>query len=101
MLSLYGGKLCAALDKQHPRNLFDIKILPDQGGFEEIMRKAFLVYLISHPRPIVELPNPNFVDICDSHEKDFSAMAIERVGYEQLIETRGQLIHLINASNNT
>jgi predicted nucleotidyltransferase component of viral defense system len=26
---LYGGKICAALDRQHPRDLFDIKLLLD------------------------------------------------------------------------
>ncbi len=95
---LYGGKLCAALDRQHPRDIFDIKILLDQDGFEELTRRAFLIYLISHPRPIVELLNPNLVDIRDSYEKDFSAMALEKVDYEQLIETRERLIRLINTS---
>lgn len=29
---LYGGKLCAALDRQHPRDLFDVKLLMDDVG---------------------------------------------------------------------
>ena len=29
---LYGGKICAALDRQHPRDLFDIKLLLDHEG---------------------------------------------------------------------
>jgi predicted nucleotidyltransferase component of viral defense system len=40
MEQLYGGKICAALDRQHPRDLFDVKIpsgkrgihRPDQNG---------------------------------------------------------------------
>ena len=56
---IYGGKICAALDRQHPRDLFDIKLLFGNEGLTDKIRKAFLVYLISHDRPIVELLNPN------------------------------------------
>jgi predicted nucleotidyltransferase component of viral defense system len=44
---LYGGKICAALDRQHPRDFFDLKILIENEGLTEKIRKAFLVYLIS------------------------------------------------------
>jgi hypothetical protein len=95
---LYGGKLCATLDRQHPRDLFDIKILLDREGLGEQTRKVFLIYLISHPRPIVELLDPNLVDIRASYEKDFSVMAVVKIKFEELIETRERLIHLIMAS---
>ncbi len=29
---LFGGKVCAALDRQHPRDLFDVKLLLDDTG---------------------------------------------------------------------
>jgi len=48
---LYAGKICAALDRQHPRDLFDIMMLLRHGTFSAAMRKAFIVYLISHDRP--------------------------------------------------
>lgn len=92
---LYGGKICAALDRQHPRDLFDVKILLDSGGFNEQTRKAFIVHLISHPRPMVELLNPNFIDIREIYEKDFRDMMLEKVEYEELVETRNRLIDLI------
>ena len=38
---LYGGKICAALDRQHPRDLFDIKLLLDNAGLTDAIRKAF------------------------------------------------------------
>jgi len=56
---LYGGKLCAALDRQHPRDLFDVKLLLEGGGILDEIRKAFVVYLASHNRPMNELLNPN------------------------------------------
>jgi predicted nucleotidyltransferase component of viral defense system len=95
---LYGGKICAALDRQHPRDLFDVKTLLDSGGFNEETRKAFIVHLISHPRPMVELLNPSFIDIRAIYEKDFKDMMLEKVEYEELVETRNRLIDLIRNS---
>jgi len=37
---LYGGKICAALDRQHPRDLFDIKMLLDNEGITDKIRTA-------------------------------------------------------------
>ena len=56
---VYGGKICAALDRQHPRDLFDIKYLFDNGGITEEVKDSFIFYLISHNRPVHELLNPN------------------------------------------
>lgn len=47
---LYGGKLCAALDRQHPRDLFEVKLLLNQGALDRSVFEGFLVYLIGHPR---------------------------------------------------
>lgn len=41
MEDLYGGKLCAALDRQHPRDLFDVKLLLENEGLTERIRIAF------------------------------------------------------------
>ncbi|MFB3079791.1 MAG: nucleotidyl transferase AbiEii/AbiGii toxin family protein, partial [Lysobacterales bacterium] len=56
---LYGGKLCAALDRQHPRDIFDVKILMENEGITDEIRTAFVVYLASHDRPMSELLDPN------------------------------------------
>src|SRR5690606_13056130 len=45
---LYGGKICAALDRQHPRDLFDVQQLLDSGGLTDEIRQGFLVSLLSH-----------------------------------------------------
>jgi len=95
---LYGGKICAALDRQHPRDLFDIKILLDKGGLEEETRKAFIVHLISHARPIAELLSPNLIDIRNIYEKDFKDMTLEKVECEELIEARDRLVSVIRES---
>jgi hypothetical protein len=49
---VYGGKLVAAMDRQHPRDLFDVMQLMANGGITDGIRRAFVVYLASHNRPI-------------------------------------------------
>lgn len=45
---LYAGKLVAALHRQHPRDLFDVRGLLSNEGIDAPLRTAFIVYLISH-----------------------------------------------------
>jgi len=95
---LYGGKICAALDRQHPRDLFDIKLLFDNEGLTEGIRKAFLVYLISHDRPMVEILDPNLLDIRQIFENEFTGMTAIEIELKELIDIRNKLIKLIKAS---
>lgn len=95
---VYGGKICAALDRQHPRDLFDVQILMKNEGVTEEIRKAFLVYLISGDRPIHELLNPNRIDIRSTFAEEFQTMTKSPVTVEQLIETREILIQTIKRS---
>ncbi len=93
---LYGSKICAALDRQHPRDIFDIMLLFENEGITEQVRKSFLVYLISHSRPISELLSPNFKDMKPVFEKEFSGMASFEVKYEKLVRVRRNLVDEIN-----
>lgn len=68
---LYGGKLCAALDRQHPRDLFDVKLLLDDTGITAEIRRAFAVYLASHNRPMQELLAPRLQSIRESFGGEF------------------------------
>lgn len=95
---LYGSKICAALDRQHPRDLFDIKLLFDNEGLTEKIRKAFIVYLISHNRPMVELLNPGIQELKPIFENEFSGMTTEEIKLSDLVETRIELIRKIKAS---
>ena len=79
---LYAGKLCAALDRQHPRNLFDVKQLYENEGLTNELRKTFLIFLISHFRPMSELLNPNRKDISSIYENEFVQMAEVDVSQE-------------------
>ncbi|MCK5806222.1 MAG: nucleotidyl transferase AbiEii/AbiGii toxin family protein, partial [Lentisphaeria bacterium] len=85
---LYAGKICAALDRQHPRDLFDVKILLDDTGITPAIRHAFVVYLAGHNRPMHELLSPNLVDITDTFERQFAGMAREPVTIGELVAIR-------------
>lgn len=56
---LYGGKFCAALDRQHPRDLFDVwYLLKKEKEISEEIKKMFLIYALGHPRNLYELLAP-------------------------------------------
>ena len=95
---LYAGKICAALDRQHPRDLFDVKILLENEGITENIRKALIVYIISHSRAIVELLNPVEKDISDLYDGEFHNMAFVSTSLESLEKTRKDLIQIVNKS---
>jgi len=98
LADLYAGKICAALDRQHPRDLFDVKLLLENEGLTDVIRKATLVYLISHNRPIVELISPALKDISVLHETEFSQMVEIAVSLDELVATRQQLIMQFTSS---
>jgi len=59
---LYGGKITAALDRQHPRDLFDVKYMLDYiQDFDEV-KQGFVFCLLGSDRPIVEMLSPNLID---------------------------------------
>ncbi len=93
---LYGGKLCATLDRQHPRDIFDVKILMENEGITDEIRTAFVVYLASHDRPMSELLDPNKKDFRKIFEQDFAGMTTEEVTYDELVAVRESLIDTIN-----
>lgn len=92
---VYGGKICAALDRQHPRDLFDIKLLLENEGITDNIRKAFVIYLASGPRSMYELLDPNLINIDEVFFKEFAGMTNVPVTLEELLKTRIQLVKII------
>lgn len=92
LADLFGGKICAALDRQHPRDLFDVKLLLENEGLTTRIRKAFIVYWVSHDRPMHELIDPNRKDFRELFENEFTGMTDQPVGYEALVGAREDLI---------
>lgn len=92
---LYGGKICAALDRQHPRDLFDVMKLFQHGGITTGIKNGFLIALVSHMRPINEVIVPTFIDQREAFEKQFSGMTEEEFSYVDFEETRVKLVKTI------
>lgn len=89
---LYAGKIAAALDRQNPRDLFDIHYLFETEGLSDDLFKAFLVYLISHNRPPHELLYPHLKDLSEIYRSDFVGMTEEPMALEMLLAVRLRLI---------
>ncbi|SCB51734.1 Nucleotidyl transferase AbiEii toxin, Type IV TA system [Bradyrhizobium shewense] len=89
---LYGGKIVAALDRQHPRDLFDIRDLLANEGITDELRKAFIVYLLSHDRPMFEVLGSPQKDISDEFLHGFEGMTDEPVSRDELIDARKKLV---------
>jgi len=92
---LYAGKICAALDRQHPRDLYDVYQLLENEGLTPEIRHAFVVYLASHSRPIHELLKPKLKDIAHVYAAEFAGMAREEVSLETLLRVREEIGQLI------
>ncbi|WP_303904573.1 nucleotidyl transferase AbiEii/AbiGii toxin family protein [Thiohalomonas denitrificans] len=93
---LYGGKLVAALDRQHPRDLFDVHLLFQNEGLSEDLIRGFIVYLISHNRPFSEVLAPNLAPLEPIFVTEFQGMTREPIGLEDLVSARERLIREIN-----
>ncbi|MBW7900431.1 MAG: nucleotidyl transferase AbiEii/AbiGii toxin family protein [Rhodocyclaceae bacterium] len=92
---VYGGKLVAALDRQHPRDLFDVMKLFAHEGITPGIRRAFVVYLASSNRPVHEVLFPPLRDIRYDYEHNFLGMTAEPVPLEALLATRERLMQEI------
>ncbi len=86
---VYGGKLVAALDRQHPRDLFDVMQLFAHEGITPGIRRAFVVYLASHNRPLF----PQLRDIKHDYAHHFDGMTAETVPLDALLSTRERMVH--------
>jgi len=94
---LYAGKLCAALDRQHPRDFFDVRGLLDNEGVSDTLMDVFIVYLISSNQPISKLLQPNLIDIERIYAQQFVGMPIVPMPLEVLERTRVELISTIHS----
>jgi len=93
----YAGKLVAALDRQHPRDLFDVKLLLEDEGISDTLFRTFLAYLVGHKGSIPDVLVPRRKDISRLYHEQFVRMTVEPVSLEALLETRERLIHEVLA----
>ena len=95
---VYGGKLVAAMDRQHPRDLFDVLQLFAHEGITPGIRRAFVVYLASHNRPVHEVLFPAMRNIDQEYEHNFSGMTTEPVELDALLAARERMVQELQSS---
>jgi hypothetical protein len=93
---LYGGKITAALDRQHPRDLFDVKLMFDVIKSFDDVKRGFLNCILGSDRPIVELLSPNRINQSQTLVNQFAGMTKIPFSYSDYEETREKLIAFVN-----
>jgi predicted nucleotidyltransferase component of viral defense system len=90
---LYGSKLVAALDRQHPRDLFDVQHMYDTYGMREDFVSAFIGYLAGHNRPVHEVLFAKPRSLEHEYEAGFVGMTVDRASLDVLEAVQTQLHH--------
>jgi predicted nucleotidyltransferase component of viral defense system len=97
---VYGGKLVAAMDRQHPRDLFDVMQLFAHEGITPGIRRAFVIYVASHNRPVHEVLFPAPRDIANEYERTFKGMTTDAVDLASLLAARERMMHELQSGLN-
>ena len=95
---LYGGKVCAAMDRQHPRDIFDVKQLLQKEGFTKEIKEGFLFRLLSSERSIQDVLFPNLQDQRLALANQFAGMSEELFTNEEYEFIREKLVKTVQAS---
>ena len=88
---LYGSKLVAAMDRQHPRDLFDVMGLYAREGLAPEIVECFVCYLAGHNRPVHEVLFANKIDIDRAYANEFAGMTREPLAIDELLQVRTRL----------
>jgi len=96
-LDVYAGKLCAALDRQHPRDLFNVMQLQQAASIDRALFEVFLVYLLSGDRPIAEMLSPRLTPLARVFNTEFNGMTLVPVTPDDLEKARTRLISDLRA----
>jgi predicted nucleotidyltransferase component of viral defense system len=97
---LWGGKIIAALDRQHPRDLFDINNLLSTIGFTDDIKRGFIFFLLCGKRPIHEILNPQLNNQEPLFDSQFDGMTDQLFTYKEYEIVRKQLIESVCKSLN-
>lgn len=91
---LYGGKIAAALGRQHPRDLFDYKYMEIES-FDDV-KNGLMFYLLGSDKPILESLQPNPIDQKQALKNQFQGMSDVPFDYADFETTRAELIKKVN-----
>ena len=88
---LYGSKLVAAMDRQHPRDLYDVRGMYQGFGLSADIVECFVCYLAGHNRPIHEVLFSRDSNMAPAFENEFAGMTGEPISLAELVTTRERL----------
>lgn len=88
---LYGSKLVAAMDRQHPRDIFDVLGLYETTGLTAAVVECFVCYLAGHNRPVHEVLFSNDTDLSKPFENEFAGMTQKPISLAELQQVRTKL----------
>lgn len=95
LADLYAGKLVAALDRQHPRDLYDVRLLLAEDGISDDLRRAFIAYALQSRKPLNVILAPPRRDLTLKYAQEFEGMTVEPVSLKDLEETREAMIETV------
>lgn len=96
---LFGGKIAAALSRQHPRDLFDCRSISSDDFIA--VKNGFMLCLLGSDKPIIESLNPNPINQREALEKQFEGMTDEPFSYEDYQNARANLVVVVNQNLTT
>jgi predicted nucleotidyltransferase component of viral defense system len=97
---IFSSKICAALDRQHPRDFYDLKNLKIIDGITDKTRKALVIYMLSSSRPVNELLNPNINEFEKTSLSNLQEMIFDSssISLNELNDIRLKTIQVVNKS---
>ena len=101
MPELYGSKLVAAMDRQHPRDLFDVRLMLDKFGLTDDIANCFVGYLAGHNRPVHEVLFSNLIpenQLRIAFENEFEGMTMKVIPFELLVATQQEMHKILRTA---
>lgn len=96
---LFGGKITAALSRQHPRDLFDCRGI--NANEFALVKNGFMLCLLGSDKPIIESFSPNPINQTEALENQFEGMTDEPFDYSDYEDSRENLQAIVNEGFNS
>lgn len=85
-------KLVAAMDRQHPRDIFDVMHMLDHVGWQASVVDCFVAYLAGHNRPVHEVLFPRVKPLEPAFTNEFAGMTRDVIELDTLARVQARLL---------
>lgn len=80
------------MDRQHPRDIFDVMKMPERFCWKSSFVECFVAYLADHNRPMHEVLFPRKQPLEPAFTNEFAGMTRDTITLASLEQTQGQLM---------